>query len=368
MNKTLLLWAVLSAFVLPVRAADGADESIYSREFILKLMHRMNDYQKAHPRMKPDDRNWERATWYTGVMQAWKATGDKRFYDQAVQWGRLHQWQVGTEKCGANRLFCVNTWLELHAVENDKSMVEPVVKWLNTKAPNSPAGAKRWYLENDYSYADALYGSAALVMLTRITGDRKYMEILDAFWKDLTAELLDKEEGLFYRDKRFIARRSPNGKKVIWSRGNGWVIGGVARILENLPADSPRRGFYADLLRTMAASLARRQQDDGLWRPNLADPDHVPVKESSGSGFFCYAIAWGVNNGVLDRDACLPVVRKAWAGLVQCVSREGRVNFGQPVGDQPRAVQLEQTHEYVTGTFLLAAAELYRAARPPRPD
>ncbi len=73
------------------------------------MMRGTNDWQSAHLVTPPDDRNWERGTWYTGIMEAWKATHDSRFLNQALEWGSQHQWQVGTEQLGANRLFCVAT-------------------------------------------------------------------------------------------------------------------------------------------------------------------------------------------------------------------------------------------------------------------
>ena len=98
------------------------------KQEVLALMHKVDDWQLTHPIMPADDRNWERATWYTGVMAAWKTTRDRRFYDQALAWGRQHKWQVGTESDGANRLFCVETWLELYFVERDHAMLEPAVQ------------------------------------------------------------------------------------------------------------------------------------------------------------------------------------------------------------------------------------------------
>src|SRR5436305_1253771 len=84
------------------RNATAADAPT-SRAAIFALMHKVNQWQVENPVMPADNRNWERAMWYTGVMSAWKETRDPRFFDQAMAWGREHKWQVGTEYAGANR-------------------------------------------------------------------------------------------------------------------------------------------------------------------------------------------------------------------------------------------------------------------------
>jgi rhamnogalacturonyl hydrolase YesR len=73
-----------------------------------------------------------------------------------------------------------------------------------------------------------------------------------------------------------------------------------------------------------------------------------------------YAIAWGINHGVLDRATFEPVVRKGWTALAGCVDENGKVRWGQKVAASPYAIQQEDTHEYVTGTFLLAGSEMFR--------
>jgi rhamnogalacturonyl hydrolase YesR len=324
-------------------------------------MRRVNAWQLSNPTMKPDDRNWERATWYTGVMAAWKATHDKTYLKQAMAWGKLHAWQVGTEDDGANRLFCVETWTELYFNHKDPHMIQPAIAWLDTRDPRSPAGGqKRWYLEKGRMYVDSLYGASALAMLARATGDAKYYGIMNEFFDDVTAELRDRDDGLYYRDNRFIGQRTPNGRKIFWARGNGWVFAGLARILEYLPANDPSRPRYVEIYRRLASELVKRQSADGLWRTSLDDPEMPPGPESSGSGFFCYGLAWGVNHGVLERNEFREPAIKAFRGLLQSVSPEGRVQWGQPVGDRPREASRDSTREYVTGTFLLAASEVYK--------
>jgi rhamnogalacturonyl hydrolase YesR len=101
---------------------------------------------------------------------------------------------------------------------------------------------------------------------------------------------------------------------------------------------------------------------DGLWRPNMVDPLVFPEPETSGTGFFCFGLVWGINNGVLDRAIYEPVARKAWAGLVANMSPDGKVCYGQLESDRPAAVKRDHSQEYVTGAFLLAASEVYKLA------
>ncbi len=333
------------------------------RAQILALMQRADNYQSAHPVMPPGDHNWERGTWYTGVMEAWKATHEKAFLDQALDWGRQNHWQVGTEKPGANRLFCAETWIELSLIERDPAMAQPTIDWLKTDAPNSPGGARRWYLDSGRPYVDSLYGAVVFAMLARETGDKTYLTTMRAFFDDIDNALWDKDAGLFYRDPTYIGKRTARGKKILWSRGNGWAFAGIARMLEYLPKHDPQRPKYVALFRRMAAELVKRQSSDGFWRANLDDLEDVPNPESSGTGFFCFGLAWGIRHHLLDRHTYLPAVQKAYTALAGVVSPDGKVEWGQQVDAQPHPATQQSTHEYVTGAFLLASGEVYRLSR-----
>ena len=340
-------------------AADSAKIDVFSAEQITAIMHKANNYQVAHP-WRPSDRNWIRATWYTGVMAFYETTGDPKLLAQATAWAKKHKWAVGTEPHPANRLTCVQTYLQICALTGDKSAIEPAKKYMDSRLTlTEPAYKRGW------GYIDTLYvGPPAFAMMSRATGDKKYNAYMNKVFWEVADYLLDKDDGLFYRDNRArVKDKSPNGKKVLWSRGNGWVMAGLPRILRYLPKDDPNYKRYEKLLQTMAASLIKRQGSDGLWRANLADDTHIPTPESSGTGFFTYAMAWGINNGVLDRKTYLPVVRRAWKGLCDVVNQEGKVCWGQHVGRAPYTVKREHSHEYVTGTFLLAGSEMLKMAR-----
>ena len=73
------------------------------------------------------------------------------------------------------------------------------------------------------------------------TGDPRYAEFaLKEFWAT-TDFLYDPVEKLYFRDSRFFERRDEQGRKLFWSRGNGWVFAGIANLLDSLPKDSPHR-------------------------------------------------------------------------------------------------------------------------------
>jgi rhamnogalacturonyl hydrolase YesR len=323
-------------------------------------MRKVDDYTISKA-AKSTDRDWIRATLYSGIMEAYHATGDEVYLKQAETWAEKHQWQVGQEKQGLNRLFCCMTWMELYLNNPDPKKMAPTVAALKENAPYSPAGAKVWY--GRMVYADSLYGTPTLAMLYQATKDRHYLEILNsAFW-DVTGKIFDKEENLYYRDRTYIKKKSRYGEKVLWSRGNGWVFAALPRILKYLPKDDPSYERYVKLYRNMAEALASRQGEDGFWRSNLDDYWDYPMPESSGTGFFVAGFAWGIREGILDGKTYLPVVIRGWDALVSAVHDDGRLGWVQPVDARPDPSLPYTTQEYAVGGFLYAGGQVYLLAK-----
>ena len=158
--------------------------------------------------------------------------------------------------------------------------------------------------------------------------------------------------------------REANGAKVFWGRGNGWVIGGLANLLRVLPKDAPNRAYYEDLYRQMSARLVKLQNPDGYWHASLLDPASYPSPETSASGFIVYALAWGINEGYLDRATYQPAVLKGWKALCDAVQADGKLGYVQPIGQDPRKVTKDMTEVYGVGAFLQAGAQLHRVVAP----
>ena len=138
------------------------------------------------------------------------------------------------------------------------------------------------------------------------------------------------------------------------------MIAGLARVLQYLPRNHPDRPRFERQFSDMAAKVLSCQQADGLWRASLLDPASYPLRETSGSGFFTYALAWGVNQGILDPGKYAPAVRRAWDALVGCVEPDGKLAHVQPIGADPKRFSEDSTEVYGVGAFLLAGSEVYR--------
>ncbi|PKH88541.1 glycoside hydrolase family 88/105 protein [Colwellia sp. Bg11-28] len=215
--------------------------------------------------------------------------------------------------------------------------------------------------KNRWCWADALFmGPPVWIHLAKITGEKKYLDFANKeFWE--TANFLwDKEDHLFFRDSSYFDKREKNGQKIIWARGVGWVVAGLARMLEHFPHDHPQRADYEDIFKKVMKRLASAQQDDGFWRPSVLAPESQPFKESSGTGLMAFAYASGINQGILDKKTYLPVVKKAWVALVSVVQPSGKIGWVQPIGASPDTVSADDTQLYGTSGFLLTGTEIYR--------
>ncbi len=346
----------------------SADETLkveaFSSEGIRDLMHQVNSYTKDNP-YKQYDRGWIRGTYYTGVMGAYHATQDDTYLNQAIAWAEKHEWLLGTAHPGANHLFASMTWAELNLMDPDLAKIQDTIDFIkDSENPKSPACGEVWYGHSaDFRsviYADALYAAPIFSMLYKATGDKSFLEVMDSFFWNVTDLIFDQEDHLYYRDDTYIGRESPHKKKVFWSRGNGWVFAAIPRILQHLDESHPTYPRFLEVYKKMAASLATRQHDDGFWRANLADPDHYRMPESSGTAFFTFGLAWGINKGILDRETYLPVVTKGWKSIVGAVHPNGNFGWVQPVDAEPRPSLPVTTHEYATGLFLLAGSEMLK--------
>ena len=354
-------------------AAPKQDPQREARE-VRALIDRVNTtWQTAHPAESWSF--WHVAAYHTGNMEAWKLTGDPRYLAYSEAWAQHNEWKgaKGTDRSkwkynygetDDHVLFgdwqiCFQTYADLYQVLPDDRRIARAreVMEYEMSTPN-----------NDYWWwADGLYMvMPVMTKLYGITQNPKYLDKLYEYYQFADSVMYDAEAQLYYRDGRYVypEHKSNNGLKDFWARGNGWVFAGLAKILQDLPADWQHRPYFEQKYRAMAEALAASIRPEGYWSRSILDEEHAPGRETSGTAFFTYGFLWGINNGYLDAGKYLPTALAGWNYLRNiAVQRDGNVGYVQPIGDRAipgQVIDARSTADFGVGAFLLAACEYVR--------
>lgn len=343
--------------------AFGAD---IDRQAVRKVMTAVADWQLAHPSGHPPH-DWTQAAFYTGMMAFTTVTTDPKYIASMREMGYRNNWRPGLRPGHADDYAVISTYVRLYLIDRDPKYLaasRALFDYLADYPYTEPLAWGNRIETREWAWCDALFmGPPPLAAMTVATSDRKYLDLANRLWWKTTDYLYDKTEHLYYRDSRYFDQRAPNGRKVFWSRGNGWVFAGLARMLQDMPADYPDRPRYLGLYREMADAILAVQGEDGFWRSSLLDAASRPNPETSGTGFFTYGLAWGINNGLLDRARVEPAVRRGWTALVTAVHADGTLGWVQPIGAEPGATTADITEVFGVGAFLLAGSEVVKLAR-----
>lgn len=137
---------------------------------------------------------------------------------------------------------------------------------------------------------------------------RSYTDItdMDRVYNSFSAhydELYNKTEHLF-----------DNGTGAYSTLDNALFLAGLVKKMQN-----QRSAADEQLYREIAGRLVELQQPNGLWKDSLLDPSSRTVDTDTES-YICYALAWGLNNGLLSRKQYRDAVNHAWKAIGNCNS------------------------------------------------
>jgi unsaturated rhamnogalacturonyl hydrolase len=350
-------------FVSLFVVSSNAQAQLPDKVDILQTMIMVNDHW-INGHMDPGDWEWNRAAYFTGNMALYHTWPDQKYLYYAMIWAENNGWGLkgGPTTRHADNQCIGQTYLDLYDIEWDPEHIADI----QVSVENMVNSTKK----DDWYWIDAFY--MAMPVFTRLgvlNQDDRYFQKMYDLYEDTKVRrgLFNETVGLWYRDENFDPPyQTPSGKDCYWSRGNGWVFGAHARTLQHLPAGDPHRAEYISVFQAMAAALKEVQRSDGFWNVSLVDPDDFGGPETSGTSFFTYGMAWGINHQLLDSVTYFPVVEKAWKGLVgMAVHEDGKLGYVQQVGKEPASSQpvtYETTADFGVGAFLLAGSEVYKLA------
>lgn len=373
MKRDIIIFTTIFLFFAFVSTA----QQLPDRNEVLKQMVLANDYfMKKWPdvgktivtnRERPSN-IWTRGVYYEGLMALHEIYPKPEFYDYAVAWGEFHRWGMrnGTITRNADDQCCGQTYIDLYNIMPEPKRIKDI-KLCMDMLVNTPQ-------VDDWSWIDAIQmGMPVLAKLGQLFNNPEYFEkMYDMYMFTRNGHgvngLFNEKDGLWWRDADFDPPcTEPNGEDCYWSRGNGWVVAALVRVLDIIPVNEPHRNQYLSDYIHMMEALVPIQREDGLWNVSLHDPDHFGGKELTGTALFVYGMAYGVNNGLLPREKYLPVLLKTWNAMVtDCLHPNGFLGYVQGTGKEPKDGQplsydkQPDFEDYGLGCFLLAGTEVYK--------
>ncbi|TBO40151.1 glycoside hydrolase family 88/105 protein [Pedobacter kyonggii] len=310
---------------------------------------------------------WTRAVYYEGLMNLYKIHPKKEYYDYAVQWGQKHNWGLrnGITTKNADDQACGQTYIDLYLIDKQPERIKDIKASIDLVIKSGKV--------NDWTWIDAIQmGMPVFARLGKLYNDTTYYNYMyKMYMHSKNTEgggLYNAKDGLWWRDKDFVPPyKEPNGEDCYWSRGNGWVVAALVRVLEIIPENEAHRNEYLKTYHEMIKALVPIQRADGFWNVSLHDATHFGGKETSGTALFVYGMAWGVNQGILDKATYLPIITKAWNAMTKdAVQKNGFIGYMQGTGKEPKDGQpvsytsVPDFEDYGLGCFLLAGTEVYK--------
>ena len=339
-----------------------ADE--FSPDSITKIMRTVAQYRLSHSVNNLGDwfgtgTNWDAGAYMTGICALYRRTQDPQYLDSIVKFGTGVNWAPASGN--PDNECCAQTFCESYMFAADTTKKDMYQPWLNRVTSdfltNPPSGSSYWY------WCDALYmAPPGLAMLASITGQTRILDTLYKCWWEDARVLYSDTFHLYWRDAGYKPPDSAaNGKPVFWGPGEAWVLGGQARVLKYTPANYHGRDSMITQFRDQLTAVVALQQGDGLWTTSLLDSVQFPIHETSSTAFFCFAMAWGISNRILDSATFTPPMRKAWSGLVRNIASNGMLMYCQTVTQEPGNDMYDNySSSEGEGALLLAGEEMYK--------
>lgn len=283
---------------------------------------------------------------FKAMWEVYEKTGDRRIFDYiqgyydrlitddgTIQTYDINKYNIDMIKPGTALLYLYDATKK----ENYKTAIMTLREQMKDHPRTSEGGF--WHKKRypHQMWLDGLYmGSPFLA---------QYADYFDepALFDDVANQIIlmdkharDAKTGLLYhawdesRQQRWSNPQTGQSPH-FWGRAMGWYAMAIVDVLDELPADHPKRDAIIDILDRMFAAVVKVQDPaTGLWYQVLDQGDREGnYLEATASNMFVYAMAKAVRKGYVD-DKYLDAAKKGYQGILNelvTVDENGFVNI-----------------------------------------
>ena len=263
------------------------------------------------------------------MLQVWKATGDRRYYDYVKQWADSlinEQGEIHLYDMAAYNLDFINSGKVLFDLyretgdERYKKAMDVLIRQLKNQPRTLEGGFWHKLVYQHQMWLDGLY--MASPFLAQYGAEFNKPEWIDEAVKQFRLchkHTYDAKTGLYHhawdesKSQRWAdpeTGHSPN----FWGRSIGWWFMALVDALDFIPEDHPGRADMIGYIKGLAEALPKYQRG-GLWYQVIDQPKRKGnFPEASVTTQCMYAYAKAVNKGYIDAKY-RAVAEKALQGL-----------------------------------------------------
>jgi unsaturated rhamnogalacturonyl hydrolase len=336
-----------------------------SGEFLLRL-----DDGRVIDTKGWNDWEWTHGIGLYGIYRYYEQSRDARSRQIIEDWFR-DRFRAGPPTKNVNTMAALLTLACLYEESGNKTYLpylEEWAEWVMHDMPRTEEGGLQHIVFNSENpqqlWDDTLMMSVLpLAKIGLVLNRPHYVGEAQRQFLVHTKYLCDRKSGLWFHGWTFAGRH--NFAEALWARGNCWVTIAIPEFIEllDLPPLDPLRQFLLATLEAQAQTLAKFQDNGGLWHTLI--PDAGSYLEASATAGFAYGILKSVRKGYLP-ERYRAVGLKAAQGVLANISADGElqnVSFGTAMGsdlDFYRKIPLTSM-PYGQALAILCLGELMRA-------
>lgn len=321
MKKLLGLSVLFLSFVLCTITAQetlpvaSSSSSSYARRFADSEMVRFPQaYQLDHG--KRLFFGYAQGVGCCAMLQIWKTTGERRYYDYVKQWadslineqGEIHLYDMATYN-----LDYVNSGkvlFDLYRETGDErynKAMDVLIRQLKNQPRTLEGGFWHKLIYQHQMWLDGLY--MASPFMAQYGAEFNKPEWIDEAVKQFRLcheHTYDAKTGLYHhawdesKSQRWANPKtghSPN----FWGRSIGWWFMAMVDVLDFVPENHPGRADLIGYIKGLAEALPKYQDKDGLWYQVIDQPTRKGnFPEASVTTQCMYGYAKAVNKGYID--------------------------------------------------------------------